>query len=106
MKKSKTTRQKKVFLYVSPVSTEPLLFASHQNKISLFKSRRKGGLRLRLQGSEFDKKSRMLHSLDDTNVDTVQVNGSIYFFDVLLTVHLSIFISVINQIDAQNFVFQ
>jgi len=24
-------------------------------------------------------------------------------FDVLLTVHLSIFISVINQIDAQNF---
>ena len=27
-------------------------------------------------------------------------------FDVLLTVHLSIFISVINQIDAQNFVLQ
>jgi len=26
-------------------------------------------------------------------------------FDVLLTVHLSIFISVINQIDAQNFCF-
>jgi len=24
------------------------------------------------------------------------------FFDVLLTVHLSIFISIINQIDAQN----
>jgi len=26
-------------------------------------------------------------------------------FDVLLTVHLSIFISVINQLDAQNFCF-
>jgi len=30
---------------------------------------------------------------------------SIYFFDVLLTAHLSIFISVINQLDAQNFCF-
>jgi len=28
------------------------------------------------------------------------------FFDVLLTVHLSIFISVINQLDAQNFCFK
>jgi len=28
-----------------------------------------------------------------------------YFFDVLLTVHLSIFISVINQLDAQHFCF-
>jgi len=27
------------------------------------------------------------------------------FFDVLLTVHLSIFISVINQLDAQHFCF-
>jgi len=27
------------------------------------------------------------------------------YFDVLLTVHLSIFISVINQLDAQNFCF-
>jgi len=27
------------------------------------------------------------------------------FFDVLLTVHLSVFISVINQLDAQNFCF-
>ena len=27
------------------------------------------------------------------------------FFDVLLTVHFSIFISVINQLDAQNFCF-
>ena len=27
-----------------------------------------------------------------------------FFFDVLLTVHLNIFISVINQLDAQNFV--
>ena len=29
----------------------------------------------------------------------------IKYFDVLLTVHLSIFISVINQLDAQNFCF-
>jgi len=29
----------------------------------------------------------------------------IKYFDVLLTVHLSIFISVINQLDAQNFYF-
>jgi len=28
-----------------------------------------------------------------------------FFFDILLTVHLSIFISVINQLDAQNFCF-
>jgi len=28
------------------------------------------------------------------------------FFDVLLTVHLSIFISVVNQLDAQNFCFR
>ena len=28
-----------------------------------------------------------------------------YFIDVLLTVHLSIFISVINQLDTQNFCF-
>jgi len=27
------------------------------------------------------------------------------YFDVLLTVHLSIFISVINQLDAKNFCF-
>ena len=27
------------------------------------------------------------------------------YFDVLLTVHLSIFITVINQLDAQNFCF-
>ena len=30
---------------------------------------------------------------------------NIFYFDVLLTVHLSIFISVINQLDAQNFCF-
>jgi len=29
----------------------------------------------------------------------------VVFFDVLLTVHLSIFISIINQLDAQNFCF-
>jgi hypothetical protein len=28
-----------------------------------------------------------------------------HFFNVLLTVHLSMFISVINQLDAQNFYF-
>jgi len=30
----------------------------------------------------------------------------IHFSDVLLTVHLSIFISVINQLEAQNFLLQ
>jgi len=30
----------------------------------------------------------------------------LYNFDVLLTVHLSLFILVINQIDAHNFVLQ
>ena len=29
----------------------------------------------------------------------------IVYFDVLLTVHLSIFYSLINQLDAQNFLF-
>jgi len=33
------------------------------------------------------------------------INNAIYF-DVLLTVHLSIFILVINQLDAQIFVLQ
>ena len=32
----------------------------------------------------------------------VRQNTTIFFFDVLLTVHLSIFISVFNQLDAQN----
>jgi len=32
-------------------------------------------------------------------------NKNIQSFEVLLTVHLSIFISVINQLDAQNFCF-
>jgi len=32
-------------------------------------------------------------------------NFTFFFFDVLLTVHLSIFSSVINQLDAQNFCF-
>jgi hypothetical protein len=30
---------------------------------------------------------------------------TVLFFDVFLTVHLSVFISVINQLDAQNFCF-
>jgi hypothetical protein len=34
-----------------------------------------------------------------------EINSFITNFDVLLTVHLSIFISVINQLDAQNFCF-
>ena len=32
-------------------------------------------------------------------------NNNLVFFDVLLTVHLSLFISVINPLDAQNFCF-
>jgi len=35
----------------------------------------------------------------------VEINVHMFFFYVLLTVHLSIFISVINQLDAQNFCF-
>ena len=35
----------------------------------------------------------------------LSVCNAIYSFDVLLTVHLSIFISVINQLDAQNLCF-
>jgi len=35
----------------------------------------------------------------------MNVNRHSIVFDVLLTVHLSIFISVINQIDAQKFCF-
>ena len=34
-----------------------------------------------------------------------ETNRSVFFY-VLLTVHLSIFISVINQLDVQNFVLQ
>ena len=37
-------------------------------------------------------------------VDRLCINSN-WYFDVLLTVHLSIFISVINQLDAQNFCF-
>jgi len=33
------------------------------------------------------------------------VNMTLQYFDVLVTVHLSIFISVINQLDAQHFYF-
>jgi len=33
------------------------------------------------------------------------LHSSTFFFDVLLTVHLSIFVLVINQLDAQNFCF-
>ena len=36
--------------------------------------------------------------------NTIIINN-IDFFDVLLTVHLSIFISVFNQLDAENFYF-
>ena len=35
----------------------------------------------------------------------MEQNNLLSFFYVLLTVHLSIFISVINQLDAQNFCF-
>ena len=33
------------------------------------------------------------------------IHKHLYSFDILLTVHLSIFISVVNQLDAQNFCF-
>ena len=39
----------------------------------------------------------------NTNVETSNISS---YFDVLLTVHFSIFILVINQLDAQNFVLQ
>jgi len=35
----------------------------------------------------------------------MKMTRTLIFFDVLLTVHLSIFISMINQLDAQNFCF-
>ena len=38
------------------------------------------------------------------NDESVKHN-KLYSFDVLLTVHLSLFMSVINQLDAQNFCF-
>jgi len=34
-----------------------------------------------------------------------RIKTHILFFDVLLTVHLSVFISVFNQLDAQHFCF-
>ena len=40
-----------------------------------------------------------------TAIPQVCVLLKLWSFDVLLTVHLSIFISVINQLDAQNFCF-
>jgi len=49
--------------------------------------------------------------LIDMCVSTIQnccyktKDSNFFFFHVLLTVHLSIFISVINQLDAQNFCF-
>ena len=39
-------------------------------------------------------------------LDMFSVRNKMFDFDVLLTAHLSIFISVINQLDAQNFVLQ
>jgi len=38
-------------------------------------------------------------------VTVLKLNMCNEFFDVLLTVHLSIFISVFNQLDTQNFCF-
>jgi len=40
--------------------------------------------------------------MDTTFITQVHFQLYITFFDVLLTVHLSTFISVINQLDAQN----
>jgi len=39
------------------------------------------------------------------HADVTELSISFFFYDVLLTVHLSIFISVINQLDALNFCF-
>jgi len=47
----------------------------------------------------------LLHLLKNLNTYIISFNNVLNFFDVLLTVHLSIFISVINQLDAQNFCF-
>jgi len=44
--------------------------------------------------------SYVFHDTDDIKTDKIQLCS--HFFDVLLTVHLSIFISVLNQTDAQN----
>jgi len=44
----------------------------------------------------------MLGSMDNGKQKSIYIY---IFFDVLLTVHLSIFISVIKQLDAQNFCF-
>jgi len=41
-----------------------------------------------------------------THIRMYNVSNTTTSFDVLLTVHLSIFILVINQLDAQNFVLQ
>ena len=52
-----------------------------------------------------------IYSPTDVPVSCLKNNIKIYnkitptIFDVMLTVHLSIFISVINQLDAQNFCF-
>jgi len=51
------------------------------------------------------------HTITDNNAkflcfaETCILYLVFFFFDVLLTVHLSLFISVINQLDAQNFCF-
>jgi len=41
----------------------------------------------------------------DENMKNIDAKQAKLFFYVLLTVHLSIFISGINQLDAQNFCF-
>jgi len=43
--------------------------------------------------------------LGSINITTIKRSYADTCFDVLLTVHLSIFILVINQLDAQNFCF-
>jgi len=47
----------------------------------------------------------MLHILASKGNELLQYKYIRKFFYVLLTVHLSIFIPVINQLDAQNFCF-
>jgi len=59
----------------------------------------------RMLVSSFDKLHRRLEDSLQRRNTKVRNYIQLFFLDVLLTVHLSIFISVINQLDAQKFCF-
>jgi len=63
--------------------------------------------KLILSGFNFESEQMCSSVLITVQQDAKQISRQVpyTFFDVLLTVHLSIFISVINQLDAQNFCF-